>query len=150
MKWLLVTTNPAPFLPDTDHPHGAGWNVGDVFARLGTELLIHEVDPRAEIEFVNMDSASSIKTEREFDRAVFAGRPMFWDGCESHPLWTELLDGWLCRDPRKVMALGVGDCFALTPAFAWPLRLLEHAAARLWRVVVRFPVDADRVLHSVC
>lgn len=137
MKWLLVTTNPEPHLPGTNHPHGAGWNVGDQFARIGTEQAIREVDPRASIELVNMDSAESITTPRPFDRAVFAGRPMFWDNCEAHPLWVELLNGWLCKDPRKVMALGVGDCFPLpTPAPYFQERV-EAARARLWRVTLR-------------
>lgn len=137
MKWLLVTTNPEPHLPGTDHPHGAGWNVGDCFARIGTEQVIREVDPRAKIELVNMDSAASITTPRPFDRAVFAGRPMFWHGCEAHPLWSALLNGWLCRDPRKVMALGVGDCFPLpTPADYFAERIAA-ARAKLWRLTLR-------------
>lgn len=111
MKWLLVTTNQRPHQPNTRHPNGDGWNVGDVFAYLGTVELVREVDPNAEIATVNMDDAASITTPQTFDRAVFAGRPMFWRGAEAHPLWTNLIDGWLCRDPRKVMALGVGDCW---------------------------------------
>lgn len=113
MKWLLVTTNQRPHQPNTKHPHGAGWNVGDVFAYLGTAELVREVDPNAEIALVNMDDAASITTPQKFDRAVFAGRPMFWRGAERHPLWTNLINGWLCAEPRKVMALGVGDCWPL-------------------------------------
>jgi hypothetical protein len=79
MKWLLVTTNPAPHVPGTDHPHGAGWNVGDVFARIGTEQVIREVDPQAEFDLLNMDSHESITTEREFDR-IPSGRTSSTDG----------------------------------------------------------------------
>lgn len=113
MKWILVTTNPLPFAPRSAHPNDGGWNIGDVFARLGAEEVIRAVDPDAEFAFVNMDSASSILTPQDFDRAVFAGRPMFWPGCETHPLWTELINGWLCADPRRVFALGVGHCYPL-------------------------------------
>ena len=137
MKWILVTTNPAPHLPGTNHPHGAGWNVGDVFARIGTEQVIREADPAAEFEILNMDSADSILTPRPFDRAVFAGRPMFWRGCETHPLWANLLDGWLCKDPRKVIALGVGDCFPLPTPVDEFSRQLERARAKLWRLTLR-------------
>lgn len=137
MKWILVTTNPAPHLPGTNHPHGAGWNVGDCFARLGVEQIVREVDPEAVFGIVNMDDARSITTPQPFDRAIFAGRPMFWKGCETHPLWTELLNGWLCKEPRKVLALGVGDCFALPTPEAELLRLYELARRRVYELTVR-------------
>ena len=137
MKCLLVTTNPLPHLAGTEHPHGAGWNVGDVFARLGTEQLIRRVDPNAHCEIVNMDSAESITTPRAFDRAIFAGRPMFWRDCETHPLWSELINGWLCVDPRKVMALGVGDCFPLPTPSELLAEQVAKARARMWRVTLR-------------
>lgn len=138
MKWLLVTTNLRPFESGTDHPNGAGWNIGDGFARLGTEELIREVDPAAEFAYVNMDSRESITTPQTFDRAVFAGRPMFFADAKRHPLWTELLDGWLCREPAKVMALGVGDCFSLE---TWTgnelLDQIAHARTRLHTLHLR-------------
>lgn len=139
MKWLLVTTNPTPFAPASAHPHGAGWNVGDQFARIGTEQLVREVDPDAEIGIVNMDVASSITDERTFDRAIFAGRPMFWHDAESSPLWVHLLNGWLCRDSRKVMALGVGDCFPLHASRHEEETQAAAARARCWRVLLRHP-----------
>src|SRR5262245_25588384 len=136
MKWLLVTTNRAPHIAGTNHPHGAGWNVGDQFARLGVEELVYEVDRNAEVELVNMDSEISIVAERAFDRAIFAGRPMFWDRCETHPLWTHLLRGWLCREPRKVLALGVGDCYPLDRSARFGVK--SHPADRhCWRVIGR-------------
>lgn len=155
MKWLLVTTNPTPFAPDSAHPHRAGWNVGDQFARIGTEQLVYEVDPQAEIELVNMDVASSVTTERPFDRAIFAGRPMFWRNAETCPLWVHLLDGWLCREPRKVMALGVGDCFPLFGPRDEVAPQLVAARARTWRVVLRAPTpwlleQIEGVDVSVC
>jgi len=137
MKWLLVTTNPTPFAADSAHPHGAGWNVGDQFARVGTEQLVREVDPQAEIELLNMDVAASFIPERPFDRAIFAGRPMFWHKAEEHPLWVHLLDGWLCRDPRKVMALGVGECFPLAAETLELERQIHRVSQRLWRLVLR-------------
>lgn len=137
MKWLLVTTNLRPHQPNTRHPNGAGWNVGDVFAYLGTVELIREVDPDAKIATVNMDDAESITTPQRFDRAVFAGRPMFWRGAETHPLWTELIYGWLCRDPRKVMALGVGDC--------WPLNDKESELE--WRAQAKRAYDRMFAVH---
>jgi hypothetical protein len=150
MRWLLVTTNPAPHLPDTAHPAGAGWNIGDVFARIGTEQVIRAVDPSAEFDLLNMDSHASITTEREFDRCVFAGRPMFWPGCESHHLWTHVLKGWPGRDPKKVLALGVGTCYPLPRDEAHLANTLRLAAARCWRVSLRCGADTDKALLSVC
>lgn len=148
MKWLLVTTNPRPFEPGTDHPHGAGWNIGDQFARLGTEELIREVDPDAAFAYVNMDSRESITTPQEFDRAVFAGRPMFFHKAPNHPLWTELLDGWLCREPRKVMALGVGDCFPLEATWNDEHAVqIERARLRLHTLHTRAELRNNSVLH---
>lgn len=137
MKWLLVTTNPTPFASGSYHPNGDGWNVGDLFALRGTEELVREVDPRAEIELLNMDDASSFVPERPFDRAIFAGRPMFWREAERHPLWVHLLDGWLCRDPRKVMALGVGDCFPISDGSRELERQIDGARHRMWKLVLR-------------
>lgn len=136
MKWILVTTNPAPFIPGTNHPHGAGWNIGDVFARIGTEQVIREVDPAATFDLINMDDPTTW-AQRDFDRAVFAGRPMFWKGCETHPLWHDFLFGWLCQEKRKVMALGVGDCFALPEPFDELHRLIREAEERLFALTVR-------------
>ena len=151
MKWLLVTTNLRPYQPNTNHPNGAGWNVGDVFAFLGTSDLIRAVDTKADIVTVNMDDAASITTPQTFDRAVFAGRPMFWRGAERHPLWTNLINGWLCADPRKVMALGVGDC--------WPLNDPDHfdeweaqtkaAAAKMYAVHIR-TAAVHHTIEGVC
>lgn len=151
MKWIIVSTNPTPHLDGTSHPNGAGWNIGDVFARLGTTQLIREVDPDAVIDLVNMDDPASITTPRDFDRAVFAGRPMFWEDCGKHTLWTELIMGWLCRDPLKVLALGVGDCFRGSGhgRRTMLLQAIATALKHFWKIVVRFPVDAP-VIHSVC
>lgn len=137
MKWLLVSTNRSPYVAGTNHPHNAGWNVGDVFARMGTEEIVREVDPSAIIAHVNMDHPESHQRPQWFDRAIFAGRPMFWKGCETHPLWHDLLNGWLCREPRKVLALGVGDVFPIgTPDDA--IRpLVEKAERKVWRLTVR-------------
>lgn len=150
MKWLLVTTNPAPHLPDTKHPNGAGWNIGDVFARVGTEQVIREADPSAEFDLLNMDSHASITTERAFDRCVLAGRPLFWPGCQSHHLWTHVLRGWPGRDKRKLLALGVGDCYSLPRNEESLQTEIVHAKAACWRVTVRSAVHTDFALLSVC
>lgn len=152
MKWLLVTTNPLPFSPNSAHPNGAGWNVGDLFALEGVKQLVREVDSSAEIELLNMDVAESITTERPFDRAIFAGRPMFWRQAPIHPLWVHLLDGWLCRDPRKVLALGVGDCFPCGDDLLEFSGQLHAARKRVWRLVLRSRrVGPDHgVDRSVC
>jgi hypothetical protein len=150
MKWLLVTTNPAPHVPGTDHPHGAGWNVGDVFARIGTEQVIREVDPQAEFDLLNMDSHASIMTERPFDRCVLAGRPAFWKGCETHPLWTHVINGWPGRDPRKIAALGVGACYSLPRDDAHVHARLADLKSKVWGTSLRFAFDTDAARLGVC
>jgi hypothetical protein len=150
VKWLLVSTNPAPHVPGTDHPHGAGWNVGDVFARVGTEQVIREVDPAAEFDLLNMDSHESITTERPFDRCVLAGRPAFWKGCETHPLWTHVINGWPGRDPRKIAAFGVGDCYALPRDDAHIHARLADLKSKVWGTSLRFAFDTDAARLGVC
>jgi hypothetical protein len=154
VKWLLVTTNPAPYMPGTEHPNGDGWNVGDCFARLGTEALVYEVDHDAEISLVNMDDPKTFQNAQPFDRAIFAGRPMFWEGCETHPLWNDLIKGWLCKEPRRVMALGVGTCYRSTRGDKMNVgnyyERTREALAKMWRVVMRHPSPFPQVISSVC
>lgn len=150
MRWLLVSTNPAPHLPNTTHPDGAGWNIGDVFARIGTEQVIRDVDPSATFDILNMDSHDSITTERPFDRCVLAGRPLFWKDCESHHLWTHVLQGWASRGKKKPLALGVGGCYALPrdeEAFDQSIR---NARALCHAVSLRDKANEPAALLSVC
>jgi hypothetical protein len=149
MRWLIVSTNPAPHLPDTDHPHSAGWNPGDVFARLGTEQIIRDVDSASTFDLLNMDSHLSLTTPRQFDRCVLAGRPLFWPWCEQHPLWTHVLNGWPSTERRKLLALGVGSCCAPEDRDRMP-PLVMKASAECWRVVIRDEADTADALHSVC
>lgn len=151
MKWILVTTNPTPHVPTTNHPFHAGWNIGDVFARLGTESIIREVDPDARIELLNMDApAVDIVTPRDFDRLVLAGRPLFWPECEIHPEWVEILGGWPCENPRKVLAFGVGDCYPL-PRNDRHLRDRLHALkSKVWKTVLRFDYETEHAEIGVC
>lgn len=149
MNWLLVTTNPAPHLPDTSHPHEAGWNIGDVFARLGTEQIVRAVDPAASFDLLNMDSHASITTARAFDRCILAGRPLFWPWCETHPLWSHVLNGWPSADRRRLLALGVGTCCPPNELDQMPA-LIGRAAAECWRVVLRDEANTADALHSVC
>lgn len=149
MKWLLVTTNPVPNYTPGPLDDG-GWNIGDIFARIGTEQIIREVDPSAEFDFLNVSSHASITTPRTFDRCVLAGRPMFWRECEKHPLWTHVLNGWAGADRRRIMALGVGACYPLGEDPAHLHRAIEAAAGQCWRVVLRFPCEAPLAVRSVC
>lgn len=137
MKWIIVSTNRSPYVAGTNHPNGAGWNVGDNFARLGVEEIVREVDPSAVFAHVNMDHPETYQRPQPFDRAIFAGRPMFWKGCEKHPLWHDLLNGWLCREPRKVLALGVGDVFPRLTHVSEIRPLVEAAERKVWRLTVR-------------
>lgn len=149
MKWLIVSTNPAPHLPGTDHPHGAGWNIGDVFARLGTEQLIRAVDASPVFQLLNMDNPASVTTVHEFDRCVIAGRPMFWPWCENHALWTHVLNGAPSASRRDLLALGVGSCCPLSDVGQMPDFILK-AATECWKVVLRDEADTADALHSVC
>lgn len=150
MKWLLITTNPAPHIPTTAHPKHAGWNIGDIFARIGTEQVIREVDPAAEFDLLNIDRQDDIFHEREFDRCVWAGRPLFWKDCEHDHQWTHLVNGWPGRDPRKVLAFGVGDCYALPRDDAHLRARLSELKAKVWGTSIRFAFDTDDARLGVC
>ncbi len=149
MKWLIVSTNPAPHLQGTEHPAQAGWNVGDVFARMGVEQVIRAADTEPAFAMLNMDDHASITTPQEFDRCVLAGRPLFWPWCEQHALWTHVLHGWPGASRRDVLALGVGSCCPLDQRDQMPDMVLR-AAVKCWRVVLRDECDTADALHSVC
>lgn len=150
MKWLIITTNPVPHVPTTEHPNHAGWNIGDVFARIGTEQVIREVDPDAEFEILNVDRHDDIMNERAFDRCVWAGRPLFWKDCEQDHIWTHLVNGWPARDRRKVAAFGVGDCYALPRDDEHLRARLAELKAKTWGVSLRFAFDTDDARLGVC
>lgn len=150
MKWLLITTSPSPHAPGSNHANGAGWNIGDVFARIGTEQVIREVDPSAEFDLLNMDDHADVMREREFDRCVLAGRPLFWKDCEKYPEWTHILGGWPGRDPRKIAAMGVGDCYALPRDDAHMRARLADLKAKVWGASIRMAFDTDDARLSVC
>lgn len=149
MRWLIVSTNDRPDVPGSEHPHEGRWNIGDVFARLGTEQIIRAVDDSPAFDLLNMDSHASITTPRAFDRCVLAGRPLFWPWCDMHALWTHVLNGWPGADRRRVMALGVGSCSALADVGGLP-ELILKASVKCWRVVMRDEADTADALHSVC
>lgn len=146
MRWLIVSTNPAP-----GPHHEGGWNIGDVFARLGTEKLIREVDPAAEFDLLNVDDHDNIMRRRPFDRCVLAGRPMFWPGCETHHLWTHILQSWPGADPRKVLAFGVGACYPPGDHSALLHTQLEAAARCCFsRVLLRDTTTDEAALWGMC
>lgn len=148
MKWLLITTNPAPNLPGTSHE--GGWNIGDQFARIGVEQVIREVDSSAEFDLLNMDSHADVMRERAFDRCVLAGRPLFWKDCEKYPEWTHILGGWPGRDPKKIAAVGVGDCYALPRDDAHLRARLADLKAKTWGASIRMAFDTDDARLGVC
>jgi hypothetical protein len=139
MKWLLVSTNPQPNIPKTNHPGGAGWNVGDVFARIGTEQAIRAVDPHAIFDVLNVDDHDDVMRERDFDRCVLAGRPLFWPNCETFPEWDHVLfPGWPGRDPRKIAALGVGSCYPIPRDDRHVAERLVELRRKVWDYSLRF------------
>lgn len=150
MRWLLITTSPSPHAPNSTHPNGAGWNIGDQFARIGTEQVIREVDSSATFDLLNVDSRDDIMREREFDRCVWAGRPLFWKDCEKDHIWTHLVNGWPGRDSRKICAFGVGDCYALPRDDAHMRARLADVKAKMWGASIRFAFDTDDARLSVC
>lgn len=158
MKWLLVSTNPRPDVPRTNHPNGAGWNIGDVFARLGTEMATRAVDPEAEFDVLNVEDRDDVMREREFDRCVLAGRPLFWRNCETYPEWDHILHpGWPGRDPSKIAALGVGACYPLDERGELAAADHAHLAARIEALAektrvysLRFDFERVSLLPSVC
>src|SRR5688572_29133658 len=99
MKWLLIT--------NTNNV-----NPGDEWVRIGVQRLIGEVDPLPEWIILNkqLDHENS---EIEFDKAIWCGSPMFWSNevndCWTNYWWEPWLNGWLFKEKRKVLVLGVGD-----------------------------------------
>lgn len=113
MRWLLITTNPT----HVGFPGHRTWNIGDVFARLGTELAVREVDPSAEFSHLNVDNPDDYFREQEFDFCLFAGRPLFWPGCRENHVHTHILDSWPAARKDRIAAFGVGVQYPFnTPA----------------------------------
>lgn len=126
MKWLLITVI-----------HG---NPGDILIRRGVERLILSVDKQATFDLLAKNQTSTW-TPRPFDRAVVCGMPMFWHEeftkTEDMDWWHLLMNGWVSRDRRRIMALGVGSCCSTPGRAALADRYIGDAEKAMWKVVLR-------------
>lgn len=100
MKWLLIT--------NTENR-----NPGDEWIRIGVQRIVRDVDPRPEFILRNKEFIEDQEKEVEFDKAIWCGSPLFWShqyqGCWENHWWDKWINGWLFKEKRKVLVLGVGD-----------------------------------------
>lgn len=141
MRWLLITT--------------CGVNVGDEFARIGTQNIIRGVDPNASFDLLHKEDPDAW-SEREFDRAVICGMPLFWSTSEqdNYDIWwfNRLFESWIAKDRRKFMALGVGHVLLDDiPNFAKYAFSINYVIQKTWALTVREPIfDHPKIIDSVC
>lgn len=140
MKWLLITT--------------LGTNPGDEFARIGVQNLIREVDPKPEFDLLNKENPDHYY-EREFDRAIICGMPLFWSTEQDNYdiwWWNNLFESWIAKDRRKFMALGVGHVLLDDiPNFAKYAFSINYVLQKVWALTVREPImDHPKIIDSVC
>lgn len=140
MKWLLLTT--------------LGTNPGDEFARIGVQNLIREVDPSPEFDLLNKENPDHYN-HREFDRAVICGMPLFWSTEQDNYdiwWWDKIFEGWIAKDRRKLIALGVGHVLLDDISnFAKYAFSINYVMQKTWALTVREPImDHPKIIDSVC
>lgn len=146
MKWLLITTGVQPGV--------APMNPGDEFARIGVQNLIREVDPNPEFDLLNKEDPSQYN-EREFDRAIICGMPLFWSTEQDNYdiwWWDQIFNGWIAKDRRKFMALGVGHVLLDDiQNFAKYAFSINYVIQKVWALTVREPImDHPKIVDSIC
>lgn len=148
MKWLLITTAQRT-------AQRLGSNVGDEFARMGTERVIRAVDPDAEFILLDKEDPDAWGPV-PFDKAVVCGMPLFWslpgNECRKVWWWPPILRWWPSAVRENFLVFGAGHVFADRIS-----SLLEYAAAiqevvlRSYALTVREPIiDHPRVLDTIC
>lgn len=143
MRWLLITT-------------GGNRNPGDQFIRIGVQNLIRAVDPEATFDRLDKEDENDYQNVRPFDRAVLCGMPLFWDNkasrCREVHWWKPIFRGWISKDPRKLLCLGVGT--AIGDNIIDPHELVnaaEEVISRSFAVTTRDTVVAHpELIASVC
>ena len=105
MKWLLITNNGNP---------------GDIWVRLGVEVIVRHIDPKAEFNYRERDYRENDPHEGlkepdgglKSDCVVVCGMPLLWSHRESdgsisttvqHASWPALT-GWCCKPNRMIIA----------------------------------------------
>jgi hypothetical protein len=140
LKWLLITT--------------LGTNPGDEFARIGVQNLIRDVDPKAEFDLLNKEDPAHYY-RRDFDRAVICGMPLFWSlDQDNYDIWwwDQIFGGWIAKDRRKLMAMGVGHVVLDDiPNFAKYVFSINYVIQNTWALTFREPImDHPKVMDSIC
>jgi hypothetical protein len=152
MKILLITT-------------GQNKNPGDQFIRLGVEQVIRAVWPAGQLppELIRVDKESDdIGAEREFDRAILCGMPLWWNNRVSKSQdigwWGPLVRGWISAERRKFLVLGAGPVVGSEGILdSVEFRdAVEETCERAWAVTTRqflphlLPMDCPMPQESIC
>src|SRR5678815_5446238 len=82
------------------------------------------------------------KPEPDYDRAIWCGSPMFWsnahNNCWTNYWWKPWLDGWLFKNYKRLLILGVGDMNG--PVLASPdgyQKAIRTIRTRCWGLYTR-------------
>lgn len=142
MKWLLIT--------NTENR-----NPGDEWIRIGVERMVRDVDPSPKFIIKNKEFVEDQDTEVEFDRAIWCGSPLFWShtyqGCWENYWWDKWIHGWLFKEPRKILVLGVGDAVGREihdkAGFKAAVELVK---SKCWMLVTRNRIACDEDIPVSC
>lgn len=143
MKWLLITNT-------------GNRNPGDEWIRIGVQRLVRDVDSSPRFILKNKETVEDQESEVEFDRAIWCGSPLFWShksqNCWENHWWSRWINGWLFKEPRKVLVLGVGDAVGKEihdkAGFKASVELVK---SKCWMLVTRNRMmDDGEILVSCC
>lgn len=142
MKWLLIT--------NTENR-----NPGDEWIRIGVQRIVKDVDPKPEFIIRNKEFIEDQENEVEFDKAIWCGSPLFWShqyqGCWENHWWDKWVNGWLFKEKRKVLVLGVGDVAGRylhdEPSYYAAIHTIKE---KCWMLVTRNLVSRDKDIEVSC
>jgi hypothetical protein len=147
MKILLITT-------------GGNNNPGDQFIRVGIERLIRDSVPPGptpfEFERIDKEDDADVSRERNFDRVIVCGMPLWWNNSASSSelmgWWLQLFRGWLAKSKRRLAVIGAGPALGpWGPVDAKAYRaLLAESVEKSHVVTSRQPVMYPGIIDSVC
>lgn len=142
MRWMLIT--------NTENR-----NPGDEWIRIGVQRLIRDVDPFPEFIIKNKEFVEDQESEVEFDKAVWCGSPLFWShksqNCWDNHWWSTWINGWLFKQPNKVLVLGVGDAIGREVYDKPGLRsAIDLVKSKCWMLVTRNRIVEDVDIQVSC
>lgn len=142
MKWLLISNT-----------HNR--NPGDEWIRFGVQRIVREVDKSPEFVVRNKEFIEDQDNEVQFDKAIWCGSPLFWShqyqGCWENYWWVKWVHGWLFKEKKKVLVLGVGDVIGEKvydeTAYHSSIELVK---SKCWKLVTRQKISADPEIEVSC